>query len=92
MDASEVLQRFAELPFPIEVELGKLTLTIGDILALQEGQVLGTDHPDGAPFTMLAGGAELAAVDVVVIGNSLSVRVESMLQKAKQGIGANGTN
>jgi flagellar motor switch/type III secretory pathway protein FliN len=86
MDNSEVLQRFAELPFPIEVELGNLTLTIQDIFDLSEGAILRTDHPDGAPFTLRAGGAELASVEVVVIRDSLSVRVGSMLQKAKPGL------
>ncbi len=92
MDTSDVLERFAELPFPIEAELGNLTLTIGEIFELKEGTILRTDHPAGAPFTLRAGGAELAAVEVVVIGDSLSVRVKSLAQKGKSGIGANGTN
>jgi Type III flagellar switch regulator (C-ring) FliN C-term len=40
MDNAEVLQRFGKLPFPIEVELGNLTLTIGEILELSEGTIL----------------------------------------------------
>jgi flagellar motor switch protein FliN len=90
MDNAEVLQRFGELPFPIEVELGTLTLSIGEIFELSEGTVLTTDHPSGVPFTLRAGGAELASVEVVVVQNSLSVRVQSMSQKSKTG--ANGTN
>jgi flagellar motor switch/type III secretory pathway protein FliN len=87
MDNPEVLQRFAELPFPIEVEVGNLSLTVGEILELQEGMVLETDHLAGTPFTLRAGGAELASVEVVVVHDSLSVRVKNMmLQKA------NGTN
>jgi flagellar motor switch/type III secretory pathway protein FliN len=92
MDNSDVLQRFAELPFPIEVELGNLTLTIGEIFDLSEGMILKTDHSDGAPFTLRAGGAELASVEVVVVRDSLSVRVRNMLQKANPGVGTNGTN
>ncbi len=92
MDTADVLQRFGDLQFPIEAELGELVLTIGEVFALKEGMVLQTDHPVGAPFTLRAGGAELAAVDVVVIGNSLSVRVKSLAQKEKPGTGANGTN
>jgi flagellar motor switch/type III secretory pathway protein FliN len=87
MDNSEVLQRFAELPFPIEVEVGNLTLTVGEILELREGMILETDHASGAPFTLRAGGAELASVEVVVVRNSLSVRVQNMLLPK-----ANGTN
>jgi flagellar motor switch/type III secretory pathway protein FliN len=92
MDNSDVLQRFADLPFPIEAELGNLTLTIGEIFDLREGMILQTDHAVGAPFTLRAGGAELAAVEVVVVGDALSVRVKNLAQKAKPGIGANGTN
>jgi flagellar motor switch/type III secretory pathway protein FliN len=92
MDNAEVLQRFGELPFPIEVELGNLTLTIGEILELSEGTILTTDHPSGVPFILRAGGAELASVEVVVVQSSLSVRVQSMSQKPKTGAGANGTN
>lgn len=90
MDASDVLRRFAELPFPIEAEVGTLSLTIGEIFDLKEGAILRTDHPVGAPFTLSAGGAELAAVEVVVIGDSLSVRVKSLFEQTKPG--ANGTN
>jgi flagellar motor switch/type III secretory pathway protein FliN len=92
MDNAEVLQRFGELPFPIEVELGNLTLSIGEIFELSEGTILTTDHPSGVPFTLRAGGAELASVEVVVVQNSLSVRVQSMSQKPKTGAGVNGTN
>ena len=87
MDNPEVLQRFAELPFPIEVEVGNLSLTVGEILDLQEGMVLATDHPAGAPFTLRAGGAELASVEVVVVHDSLSVRVQNLML-----LKANGTN
>jgi len=87
MDNSEVLQRFAELPFPIEVEVGNLSLTVGEILELREGMILTTDHPSGAPFTLRAGGAELASVEVVVVRDSLSVRVQNMMS-----LKANGTN
>jgi flagellar motor switch/type III secretory pathway protein FliN len=92
MDNADALQRFAELPFPIEVELGKLTLSIGEIFDLSEGMVLATGHPEGAPFTLRAGGAELASVEVMVVRDSLAVRVRDMLQKAKPDTGANGTH
>lgn len=82
-----MLQRFAEVPFPIEVEVGTLSLTVGEIFELREGMVLETDHTAGAPFTLRAGGAELASAEVVVVRNSLSVRVQNMLSPK-----TNGTN
>ena len=92
MDNSDVLQRFANLPFPVEVELGNLVLAISEIFELQEGAILRTDHPVGLPFTLRAGGAELAGVEVVVVGDALSVRVKSLVHKSKPGAGGNGTD
>jgi len=91
MDTASVLQRFADLPFTVEAELGNLTLSIGEILTLQEGSILRTDHPAGVPFTLRAGGAELAAAEVVVVDDSLSVRVTSLVEKSQPGA-THGTN
>jgi len=92
MDTASVLQRFAGLPFTVEAELGNLTLTIGEILTLQEGSILRTDHPAGVPFTLRAGGAEFASAEVVVIDDTLSMRVNSLIDKPQPGGAANGIN
>jgi flagellar motor switch protein FliN/FliY len=91
MDASDVLQRFGELPFILELELGTLSMTIGDIFQLQEGSVLRTDHPAGAPFPLFASNVQLAEAEVIVIDDTVSVRVQKMLQKSGSG-GGNATD
>ena len=85
MNASDVLQRFGELPFAMELELGTLSMTIGDIFQLQEGSVLRTDHPAGAPFSLFASNVKLAEAEVIVIDDTVSVRVQKMLQKSSGG-------
>jgi flagellar motor switch protein FliN/FliY len=90
MNASEILKRFGELPFVVELELGTLSMTIGDIFQLKEGSVLRTDHPAGAPFPLFASNVRLAEAEVIVIDNTVSVRVQKMLQKS--GGGENATN
>jgi flagellar motor switch/type III secretory pathway protein FliN len=92
MDTADVLQRFAGLPFTVEAEIASLSLTIGEILTLQEGAVLRTDHPAGAPFILSAGGAEIAEAEAVVVGDSLSMRVKNLSQKIKPEPGADGTH
>jgi len=87
-----VLVGFAELPFTLEAELGSLSLAIGEILALQEGAVLRTDHPAGAPFTMRVGGAEIGLAEAVVVGDHLAMRVQSLRKTAGAGQEANGTD
>jgi flagellar motor switch protein FliN/FliY len=91
MNATDVLQRFGELPFVVELELGTLSMTIGDIFQLQEGSVLRTDHPAGAPFPLFASNVKLAEAEVIVIDDTVSVRVQKMLQKSGSG-GGNATD
>jgi flagellar motor switch protein FliN len=81
MNASEILQRFGDLPFVMELELGTLSLTIGEIFQLQEGSVLRTDHPAGTPFPLYASNVQVAEAEVIVIDQTVSVRVQKMLQK-----------
>lgn len=93
MNPADVLQRFETLPFDLELELGSLEMTIGDILGLQAGAVIETDHPAGVPFRLLAGGVEFATAEVVVIGNTVSLRINQLTEKAaKASAGGNGAN
>jgi flagellar motor switch protein FliN len=91
MNASDVLQRFGELPFAVELELGTLSMSIGEIFELQEGAVLRTDHPAGAPFPLFASSVKLAEAEVIVIDDTVSVRVQRMLPKSSPG-GGNATD
>ena len=90
MNVSQALQRFEDLPFPAQVELGSLVMTIGEIFELREGAVLRTDHPAGAPVTLQVGGIELAAADIVVVDDSLSIRITRLSVNTKVSSGGNG--
>ena len=92
MNASETLQRFGDLPFTLELELGTLALSIREIFDLREGKVLRTDHPAGAPFTLLAGGVTLAEAEIVIIEDSVSIRINKLSQGAKAATREDGTD
>ena len=92
MTASAVLQRFGDLPFTLELELGPLAMSIREIFDLREGQVLRTDHPAGEPLTVLAGSITLAEAEVVIVENSVSLRINKLLQSAKGAPGEDGTD
>ena len=92
MNPADVLQRFEDLVFDLELELGNLDLTIGDILGLQAGAVVRTDHPAGKPFTLRAGGVEFATAELVVLGDSVSVRINQLMEKPKMSVGGDGSN
>jgi flagellar motor switch protein FliN/FliY len=90
MNASEALQRFEDLAFPAEVELGSLVMTIGEIFELREGSLLRTEHPAGAPVSLHVGGVQLAAADIIVVDDSLSVRITKLNENTKPSSGGHG--
>ena len=91
MSSADLLHRFGELPFVVVLELGTLSMCIGEIFELQEGAVLRTDHPAGAPFPLFASSVKLAEAEVIVIDETVSVRVQKMLHKSSTG-GGNATD
>ncbi|HUA20066.1 MAG TPA: FliM/FliN family flagellar motor C-terminal domain-containing protein [Bryobacteraceae bacterium] len=91
MSPSDVLQRFGGLPFGVELELGTLALTIGEIFELREGTVLQTDHAAGAPFPLFAGGVPLAEAELVVVNQRVSVRVQKLFEDSPASGGEHGT-
>jgi flagellar motor switch protein FliN len=90
MSGVDVLDRLGGLPFNVEVELGSLTMPIREILRLQEGAVVSTGRRSGTPFRLLAGGEEIAEVEFVVLGDSLSARIVNLVEHANSG--AHGTD
>jgi flagellar motor switch protein FliN/FliY len=92
MTTPEALQRFEDLPFPAEVELGRLVMTIGEILALREGAILRTDRPAGAPVALQVGGVRFATAEIVVVNDSLSIRITRLNEKPKVSSSGNGSS
>ena len=92
MTVTEVLQRFGELPFTVELEIGALEMPIRELLELREGTVIRTEHPCGAPFPMRAGEVVLAEAEVVMVDDSVSVRIKTMAPDRKQDSVDNGSN
>ena len=92
MNAAEILQRFEDLPFSAEVELGHLVMSIGEIFELRQGAVLRTDHPAGAPVSVRVGGVEMAEADVVVMNEALSIRIVRLLENTKGSAGGDGNS
>jgi len=92
MNATETLQRFESLPFPAEVELGSLVMTIGEIFELREGAILRTEHIAGTPVALHIGGVELGAAEIVVVDDSLSIRITRLAENTKESPGGHGTS
>ena len=77
MISSEQANRYAELPFVVEAELGRLMLPMREILALAPGSIIRLPVRSGARVGLLAGGAPFASGEVVRIGHAPAVRLQA---------------
>lgn len=92
MNAPDVLRRFGELRFELEVELGSLTMTLGEVFAMKNGAILRTDHAAGEPFALHVAGLRLAEAEPVVVDDALSVRIKKLLPEVKAPSDSDGTS
>jgi flagellar motor switch protein FliN/FliY len=73
--ATELIQRFGEIPMTLESELGRCVLPVREILALAPGSVLNLRVPAGSNVQVLVGGAPFAAGELVQSGGAPAVRL-----------------
>lgn len=69
------LQRFYDVNVEVSVQLGRVTLPIGDLLRLNEGAVLELDRALSEPVDIMAQGVRLARGEVVVVEDRYAVRI-----------------
>jgi flagellar motor switch/type III secretory pathway protein FliN len=81
MISPEQINRYAELPFTVEAELGCLMLPMREVLALAPGSVLRLPGHTGSAVGLLAGGVPFASGEVVRVGDAPAVRLKSFAVK-----------
>ena len=66
---------FADIPVPVEVRIGSRKTTVAEVVRLAAGSVIAVEKPVGEPLELLIGGIRLGSVEVVVVDETLAVRV-----------------
>ena len=69
------LQRFYDVTVTVSVELGRVTLPLGELLQLGEGAVVELDRYVSQPVDLMAQGVRLARGEVVVVEDRYAVRI-----------------
>ena len=67
----------------IAVELGNVSMTIGQLLRMGEGSVVTLNQSVGDNVVMLANGTRVASGEVVVVDGTLGFRVAELITEAK---------
>ena len=66
---------FADVPVEVEVELGRRTMTIGQILELGPDSVIRMGRSAGDNMDILVGGSLIGYGEIVIIEDSVGVRI-----------------
>jgi flagellar motor switch protein FliN/FliY len=75
MSSLEEIADFADVPVDVEVELGRRTMTIGQILELGPDSVVRMARSAGDNMDILVGGSLIGYGEIVIIEDSVGVRI-----------------
>lgn len=72
------LQRFFDVSVNVSVELGRATLSIGELVKLHSGAVVELDRLVSEPVELVAQGVRLARGEVVVVNDRYAIRIDAI--------------
>ena len=75
MTPQEQIKSLADILIPIEVELDREIMSVRQILQLDRGSVIQLGRSAGENIDILAGGALVASGEIVVLEDSMGVRI-----------------
>ena len=75
MTPQEEIAPLGEIPVDVEVELDRRIMTTREVLLLSEGSVITTSRSAGENIDIYIGGVLCGSGEIVVIENSLGVRI-----------------
>ena len=75
MNPQEEIAPLGEVRISIEVELDRREVSAREVLALEEGSVIGTSRSAGENIDIYIGGVLCGSGEIVVIENTLGVRI-----------------
>jgi flagellar motor switch protein FliN/FliY len=75
MTAMEEIAGYADVPVRVEAELDRRILTLGQILQLEPGSLIGMSRSAGENIDLYVGGTLIGCGEIVVVENALGVRI-----------------
>jgi flagellar motor switch protein FliN/FliY len=82
MSLVKKFEPYLDMTLQVEAILDEKTMTIFDILALEEGTVIKLNRSAGENIDLFIGGVPAAFAEVVIIDDSMGVRVTDLTAEA----------
>jgi flagellar motor switch protein FliN/FliY len=71
--------RVSGVPLTLTVELGRASMTIGEVLDMRAGQVVTLDSASGEPANLFANGKLIARGDITVVDQQFAIHITEIL-------------
>lgn len=81
------LDRILDVPVSASLEVGRRSLSIRELLALDEGSVLEFDRSVDEPLDFLVNGTLIARGEIVLVGEKFSVRLTEIVEPSQRILG-----
>lgn len=78
------LEGLQDVTVTVAAELGRVTLTIGDVLKLGVGSVLELNRSISEPVDLVIQGSRLARGEVVVVDDRFAIRIKEIADPKKR--------
>ena len=82
----ENLDLLLDVPLRIDVELGRVTMSIGQILALGPGSIVELDRLASEPVDLVVNDRLIAHGEVVLVDDNFGVRLTDIVSPAKRAV------
>ncbi len=74
------LKGFADVPLHLAIEIGRLQVSVGELMSMKDGSIFKIPKAAGEPFDICANGQAVACGEVIVVENSSGVRLTEVLK------------
>jgi len=81
---SDRFERIMDIPLVVQVELGRTTMPIGDLLQLAQGSIVELAKLAGEPLDVLVHGKLVARGEAVVINDQFGVRLTDIVSPSER--------
>jgi len=82
MTPQDEIAPLGDIPVEIEVELDRRNMTAREVLALEEGTLIGTGRSAGENIDIYIGGVLGGSGEIVVIESALGVRITDFREES----------
>jgi len=74
------VDQYDNVSLTVSIELGRVEKTVHEVLELREGSLIETEKLSGMPMEVLVNGQLFGRGEVVVVGDSLAIRITELLK------------